>query len=114
MKAKAAFVVGAGIGYIFGTAAGRQKFEKMKQKANDMWHSDSVQSTVDDLQTKATDFAKVQGGALADKVGEGVEKVSGTVKDKFSSEGHHTADAPAPVPDSPYGDQNTPGATHLR
>ncbi len=114
MKAKAAFVVGAGIGYIFGTAAGRQKFEKMKQKANDMWHSDSVQSTVDDLQTKATDFAKVQGGALADKVGEGVEKVSGTVKDKFSSDDHHSSDAPAPIPGSPYGGEGTSGAAPLR
>ncbi len=114
MKAKVAFVVGAGIGYIFGTAAGRQKFEKMKSKANEMWHSESVQSTVDDLQNKATDFAKVQGGALAEKVGEGVDKVSETVKDKFSSEGHHTADSAAPIPDSPYGDQDASGAAHLR
>lgn len=114
MKAKAAFVVGVGIGYVFGTAAGRQKFEKMKQKANDMWHSESVQSTVDDLQTKATDFAKVQGGVLAEKVGEGVEKVSETVKDKFSSDGHHASDSPSPIPSSPYGDDESSGAAHLR
>lgn len=110
MKAKVAFVVGVSVGYVFGTAAGRQRFEKMKGKANDMWRSDSVQSTVDDLQTKASDFAKVQGGALADKVGEGVEKVSETVKDKFASDD----DAAGDVPSSPYGDDETPGATNMR
>lgn len=116
MKAKAAFVVGVGIGYVFGTAAGRQKFEKMKQKANEVWHSDQVQSTVDDLQDKATDFAKTQGGALADKVGEGVGKVSETVKEKFSSDDDDaasgttaTAQQPGPgFPDSPYGDGTPP------
>lgn len=124
MKAKAAFVVGVGIGYVFGTAAGRQKFEKMKQKANEVWHSDQVQDTVGDLQDKATDFAKTQGGALADKVGEGVGKASETVKSKFSSDdsdGGAGSDAGgyaggagttattqqpggAGAPDSPYGE----------
>lgn len=76
MKTKAAFLIGAGVGYVFGTAAGRQKFEQIKGQANTLWHNESVQHTVSDLQEKATDLAKNQGGALA-------EKVTSTVKSKL-------------------------------
>lgn len=70
MKTKAAFVLGAGIGYVLGTRAGRQQFEKIKGWASDTWNDPRVQSRVDDLESTAAQFAKEQGSALADKAKE--------------------------------------------
>lgn len=78
MKSKIAFVAGAGIGYVFGTRAGRQQFEKFKGRALEVWNSDSVQNTVSDLQDKATEVAKSQGSALKEKVEEVVKNVKGS------------------------------------
>jgi hypothetical protein len=76
MKGKLAFVVGAGVGYVIGTRAGRAQFEKIKGWASDAWHDPRVQSTVDDLESKAAGFAKEQGAALKDKA---VDAVKGAV-----------------------------------
>jgi hypothetical protein len=73
MRAKAAFVIGAGIGYVLGTRAGRQQFEKIKGWASDAWHDPRVQSTVDDLETSVTRFAAEQGSALKDKAVDAVK-----------------------------------------
>jgi hypothetical protein len=76
MTGKLAFVVGAGVGYVIGTRAGRAQFEKIKGWASDAWHDPRVQSTVDDLESKAAGFAKEQGAALKDKA---VDAVKGAV-----------------------------------
>jgi hypothetical protein len=76
MKGKLAFVLGAGVGYVLGTRAGRAQFEKIKGWASDAWQDPRVQSTVDDLESSAARFAKDQGAALKDKA---VEAVKGAV-----------------------------------
>jgi len=78
MKGKLAFAVGAGVGYLFGTRAGRQQFEKLKSWASDTWNDPRVQGYVQEAEHAAADFARTQGGALKDKA------VS-TAKSKFSS-----------------------------
>ena len=83
MKSKAAFVVGAGIGYVLGTRAGRRQFESIKAHAAEVWNSPSVQSTVSTVQDKATEVAKEQGGALKDKVAGAVR--SATSRDSAES-----------------------------
>lgn len=67
MKGKLAFVVGTGVGYLLGTRAGRQQFEKIKTWATDTWHDPRVQGYVQDAEQAATEFAKTQGVALKDK-----------------------------------------------
>ncbi|MCC2336069.1 YtxH domain-containing protein [Cellulomonas wangsupingiae] len=67
MKGKLAFVVGTGVGYLLGTRAGRQQFEKIKSWASDTWNDPRVQGYVKDAEHAAADFAKTQGGALKDK-----------------------------------------------
>ncbi len=73
MKGKVAFVLGAGVGYVVGTRAGRQQFERIKGWASDAWHNPRVQSTVDDLESSAARFAKDQGAALKDKAVDAVK-----------------------------------------
>ncbi|MFS0705657.1 YtxH domain-containing protein [Cellulomonas sp. 179-A 9B4 NHS] len=67
MKGKLTFLVGAGVGYLLGTRAGRQQFEKIKGWATETWQDPRVQGYVKDAESAATDFAKTQGGALKDK-----------------------------------------------
>ena len=42
MKTKIAFVVGLAIGYIFGTRAGRERYEQIRRAANTVWDSTLV------------------------------------------------------------------------
>ncbi|MFI2754005.1 YtxH domain-containing protein [Cellulomonas sp. P22] len=49
MKGKAALVVGAGVGYLFGTRSGRERLEKLKGWANDTWNDPRVQGKLGDL-----------------------------------------------------------------
>ena len=54
MKGKAAFVLGAGLGYLLGTPAGREKLTKAKSKLTESWNDPRVQEKVGDLRNKAT------------------------------------------------------------
>lgn len=54
MKGKAAFVLGAGLGYLVGTPAGREKLTKAKSKLTESWNDPRVQEKVGDLRNKAT------------------------------------------------------------
>lgn len=89
MKGKLAFVLGAGVGYVLGTRAGRAQFEKIKGWASDAWHDPRVQSRVDDLESTAAQFAKDQGVALKDKAVD-------AVKSAVSRSGDDEPAAPAP------------------
>lgn len=96
MKGKLAFVLGAGVGYVLGTRAGRAQFEKIKGWASDAWHDPRVQSTVDDLESKAAGFAKDQGAALKDKAVDAVKSaVSRTSDDDTGTSGATPAAPPA-------------------
>jgi hypothetical protein len=96
MKGKLAFVLGAGVGYVLGTRAGRAQFEKIKGWASDAWHDPRVQSTVDDLESKAAGFAKDQGVALKDKAVDAVKSaVSRGSDDDTEATGATRATPPA-------------------
>jgi hypothetical protein len=73
MKGKLAFVLGAGVGYVLGTRAGRVQFEKIKGWASDAWNDPRVQSTVEDLESQAARIAKDQGAAIKDKAVDAVK-----------------------------------------
>ncbi|WP_448058476.1 YtxH domain-containing protein [Cellulomonas hominis] len=100
MKAKAAFVVGAGIGYVLGTRAGRQQFEKIKGWADDAWHDPRVQAAVGDVEERAAQFAKEQGAALKDRAVDAVKSRVGGGSDADPADGG--APYSAPTPDGPY------------
>lgn len=46
MKGKIAFVLGAGLGYVLGSRAGRARYEQIKSGANALWNTKPVQRGV--------------------------------------------------------------------
>ena len=46
MKGKIAFVVGAAVGYVLGTRAGRERYEQIKRGAETVWNTEPVQRGV--------------------------------------------------------------------
>ncbi|QAB16665.1 YtxH domain-containing protein [Leucobacter muris] len=69
MKGKIAFVLGAAVGYVLGTRAGRERYEQIKNGAQTLWHTapvqrgvsfvrDVAQTRVDELKASATRAGK--------------------------------------------------------
>lgn len=69
MKGKIAFVLGAAVGYVLGTRAGRERYEQIKNGAQNLWHTapvqrgvsvvrDAAQTRLDDLKASATRAGK--------------------------------------------------------
>jgi hypothetical protein len=58
MKGKFLFIVGLAIGYVFGTRAGRKRYEQIKSAAQNIWESEPVQWTVKQAQDAVGDVAE--------------------------------------------------------
>lgn len=69
MKGKVTLLAGAAIGYVAGTAAGRQRFEQLKAQAKRAMENPKVQEAAAEAQHKAADVAGKVAHAAADKVG---------------------------------------------
>jgi hypothetical protein len=54
MVSKTSFIIGAGVGYVLGTKAGRERFEQMKHQTHDLWASPSVQNAKGNAQSQAS------------------------------------------------------------
>ncbi len=76
MKARLAFLAGAGIGYVLGARAGRGQYEKIKTQAANVWNDPKVQNG---LKT-AEETIKEQAPVVAEKAKEAA--VAGTEKAK--------------------------------
>ena len=83
MKGKILFVVGLGVGYVLGTRAGREKYEKMKRQAQWLWDSPAIS----DARDRVDLFVKEHTPDVAELVADGVKKVVAGVAGK-----------PAPAP----------------
>ncbi|MGV8966422.1 MAG: hypothetical protein ACOH2F_09095 [Cellulomonas sp.] len=84
MQSKAAFIIGAGLGYILGTRAGREQWDKATGWTRDAWSDPRVQSQVNDLSAKATEFAKTEGSALKDRMAEFAKTEGSALKEKLA------------------------------
>jgi hypothetical protein len=84
---RAAFIVGAAVGYVLGARAGRERYEQIKKAARQFAQSPSVQSAADTARTQAGDL----GSRAAQKAGEFGSKAAtraGAAKEKVSGRLH--------------------------
>lgn len=82
MRMKAAFLLGGAVGYVLGTRAGREQFERIRSSAQTLWQDPRVQGTVADAST----FVKEKAPDLADKVGGAVRSATGAVTGRGSDD----------------------------
>ena len=74
MRGKTAFLVGGVIGYVLGTRAGREQFERVAGQARRVWEDPRVQEKVADASQRATSFVQDVAPDLKDKVTDAVRK----------------------------------------
>ena len=82
MRTKLAFIIGAAVGYVLGTRAGREQFEKIRSSARQLWEDPRVQSTFEDVEQRASDLMKEKGPELKEKITEAVKSAADTVRSK--------------------------------
>lgn len=68
MASKMPFILGAAVGYVFGTRAGRERYESMKAAAARVADQPFVRTRLDAANERATAFVQQQGEALTDKM----------------------------------------------
>ncbi|MDQ0614975.1 hypothetical protein QF046_002616 [Microbacterium sp. W4I4] len=102
MKGKIGLVVGFGAGYVFGTRAGRARYEQIKKQWLKVWHLDPVQLQV----TRVQEYAKAQVAAVPAALWTGAVKVvkaasaAGTPEQRLHSAVDATKDAADDVADT--------------
>ena len=84
MGAKFGFIVGAGLGSVLGTRAGRERYEKIKMQASRIRQSPLVAERMDQASEKVSEALKKGGAAATDKlVGVVKERVFGEPRDQY-------------------------------
>lgn len=81
MKKRLILLTGVGIGFVLGSRAGRQSYEKLKAQVEEWWQDPRVQDSV----TKATDTVKEQAPIVAERVKEKAPEVAGRVQSAAGS-----------------------------
>jgi hypothetical protein len=103
MRGKILFVLGLGVGYVFGTRAGRARYNQMKTAALKVWNDPRVQEQV----SAATEFVKENAPEVASAVSENVKKISERVEAMRTGK---SADAKTPPAAKPAAGTRTPKA----
>ena len=100
MPSKAAFIVGAGVGYVLGARAGRKRFDTIRGWTATAWQSPQVQAGVTELKAKAADLARSEGAAVKGRVVESVRTAVGSSRGLAPSSPveAYPVDPGAPVP----------------
>jgi hypothetical protein len=71
MRGKILFSTGLAVGYVFGTRAGRERYEQLKRTAESFWNSPRVQHRVDQVE----DFVKEKAPEVAEFVSDGAKQL---------------------------------------
>jgi hypothetical protein len=80
MKGKLSLLVGGAIGYVLGTRAGREQYDKIVAQAQGLWGSPKVQ----DAKAQAQDFAKEKGPQVTQKVADAASGAASAAQDKVT------------------------------
>ncbi len=82
MRMKAAFLIGGAVGYVLGTRAGREQFEKIRVQAKKLWEDPRVQEGLSDVEHRAEDLIREKGPEIKEKVSEAYQSASEAVRSK--------------------------------
>lgn len=92
MNGKIAFVIGAGIGYVLGTRAGREQYDRLKGATQTVWQNPKVQERVNAAEERVGSVMREQGAQMTDKAAQ-------VVKDRMAGfSGGSTGSAQATTP----------------
>lgn len=70
-------LIGAGIGYVLGARAGRERYDQIADQANKLWTDPRVQTKVEEAKAKAPEVAHSLGEQAKARVDEVKHKVTG-------------------------------------
>ncbi|MGN6327046.1 YtxH domain-containing protein [Pseudolysinimonas sp.] len=102
MKGKLLFIAGLGVGYVLGTRAGREQYEKLKTQAARLWNDPRVQKQVDAVEDYVKDKAPEVAEIVADNAKKVVRQISNrkpastTTRTRSSSSGANRSTASKP------------------
>ncbi|SDN38275.1 hypothetical protein SAMN05216368_10596 [Cryobacterium flavum] len=82
MKGKFLFLAGTATGFVLGSKAGRQAYDRLSAKAHEMWGDPATQKVISQAETIARDAASV----AQNKVSDLLDRTEASVK----KEQHHT------------------------
>lgn len=74
MGTKFGILVGLGAGYVLGTRAGRERYEKLRETASKIRRFPVVAAPLDKAGDQVSEFVRVQGERVTDKVADAVKE----------------------------------------
>ena len=92
MRYKASFVVGLAAGYVFGSRAGRQRYEQLKSMSRKVSQNPAVKHTTGLVQAQAAQLSTQARRAVQDRAGLVGHDLANKVMNRF---GHHEIDLDA-------------------
>ncbi|WP_372696850.1 hypothetical protein [Arthrobacter sp. JSM 101049] len=93
------FLAGAAVGYVLGARAGRDKYDQLRDKAQELWTDPHTQEKLNDVGSALKDKAPDVGAAAASAAG----TVAGKVKDTAASATHRATGSSDSADDSTDG-----------
>jgi oxygen-dependent protoporphyrinogen oxidase len=84
MRGKLALLAGAAIGYVFGTRAGRERYEQIKSKAGDVWKNPRIQDKV----SEAEHFVSEKAPNVQAKISDAAKTAADAARSRFGSDAH--------------------------
>lgn len=77
MKYRATFVIGAAVGYVLGSKAGRERYEQLKRAARKVADNPTVQEAAGTVRSRAGELADTARSRAGELAGSAKEKMNG-------------------------------------
>jgi len=98
MARKLSLLIGLGAGYVLGTRSGRERYDQMMRKAQQLWRDPRVQEKAGQAQHLVQEKAGQAQHLVQEKAGEAGQVVKDKVSSATSSHGTVASEQPGPGP----------------